>query len=145
MARILLIDDEPDMLALLCTLIRGRTEHRVTATNNPLEVDEILGREPVDAVVTDLKMPGMDGLEVLARVRARDPDIAVLVITAFGSEESAAEALRRGAVDFITKPFSKEQILLALDKALRLQALVRENRELRRRIEGRSGQSGGSC
>ena len=137
MARILLVDDEPDMLALLRTLIRGRTDHQVLATNNPLEVTEILGRESVDAVVTDLKMPGMDGLELLAKVHARDPDIAVLVITAYGSEESAAEALRRGAVDFITKPFSKEQILLALDKALRLQALVRENRELRRQIEGK--------
>ncbi len=139
MARILLVDDEPDMLALLRTLIRGRTEHQVLATNNPLEVAEILGREKVDAVVTDLKMPGMDGLELLAKVRAHDPDIAVLVITAYGSEESAAEALRRGAVDFITKPFSKEQILLALDRALRFQALERENRELRRRVEERPG------
>ncbi len=141
MARILLVDDEPDMLALLRTLLHGRTEHQVLATNNPLEVAEILGREPVDAIVTDLKMPGMDGLELLAEVHARDPDIAVLVITAYGSEESAAEALRRGAVDFITKPFRKEQILLALDKALRFQALVRENRELKRQVEGRGGRT----
>jgi DNA-binding NtrC family response regulator len=139
MALILLVDDEPDMLALLRTLIRGSTQHQVLATNNPLEVPEILGREPVDAIVTDLKMPGMDGLELLAKVHARDADIAVLVITAYGSEESAAEALRRGAVDFITKPFRKEQILLALDKALRFQALVRENRELKRQVEGKRG------
>ena len=135
MARILLVDDEPDMLALLRTVIRGRTEHEVLATNNPLEVAEILGRAPVDVVVTDLKMPGMDGLDLLTQVHARDPDIAVLVITAYGSEESAAEALRRGAADFITKPFRKEQILLALDKALRFQALVRQNRDLRRQVE----------
>ncbi|MBI5479999.1 MAG: response regulator [Deltaproteobacteria bacterium] len=139
MARILLVDDEPDMLALLRTVIRARTEHEVLQTNNPLEVSEILDRAPVDVVVTDLKMPGMDGLDLLAQVHARDPDIAVLVITAYGSEESASEALRRGAADFITKPFRKEQILLALDKALRFQALVRQNRELRRQVEGGSG------
>lgn len=139
MARILLVDDEPDMLALLRTVIRGRTDHQVVATNNPLEVEEILGREQVDAVVTDLKMPGKDGLEVLAQVHAHDPDIAVLVMTAYGSEESTAEAMRRGAVDFITKPFRKEQILLALDKALRFQALLRQNRELRRQVEETKG------
>ena len=142
MARILLVDDEPDMLALLRTVIRGRPEHEVLATNNPLEVGEILDRQPIDVLVTDLKMPGMDGIELLTQVRGRNPEVAILVITAYGSEESAEEALRRGAFDFITKPFRKEQILLAVDKALRWQALERQNRELKRQLDERSDRGG---
>jgi DNA-binding NtrC family response regulator len=134
-ARILVVDDEPDMLALMKMIIEEKSDHEVLVTNNPLEVGEILEREKVEVVITDLKMPGLDGLELLGEIKKRDPDMVVMVITAYGSLESAEEALARGAFDFITKPFRKEHILLAVDKALRWREMVRQNLELKRQLE----------
>ncbi len=136
MGRILAVDDELDMLALLKMIIEGYSDHQVTATNNPLEAVEFLGKEPFDLVLTDLKMPGMDGMELLAAARKMDEDSLVIVITAYGSLESAEEAMAQGAFDFITKPFRKEQILLAIDKAMRWREMVRQNKEMKKRLEG---------
>ena len=137
MGRILAVDDELDMLALLKMIIEGYSDHRVTITNNPIEAAEILEKDSFDLVLTDLKMPGMDGMELLARVKSRDEDALVLVITAYGSLESAEEAMAKGAFDFITKPFRKEQILLAIDKAMRWREIVRQNKELKQKLEGK--------
>jgi DNA-binding NtrC family response regulator len=136
MGRILAVDDELDMLALLKMIIEGYSGHQVTATNNPLEAAEFLDKEKFDLVITDLKMPGMDGMELLAAARKKDEDALIIVITAYGSLESAEEAMAKGAYDFITKPFRKEQILLAIDKAMRWQEMVRQNKELKKRLEG---------
>ncbi len=136
MGRILAVDDELDMLALLKMIIEGYSDHQVTVTNNPLEASELLGKENFDLILTDLKMPGMDGMELLARAKQADEDALVLVITAYGSLESAEEAMTKGAFDFITKPFRKEQILLAIDKAMRWRDMVRQNKEMKKRLEG---------
>jgi DNA-binding NtrC family response regulator len=136
MGRILAVDDELDMLALLKMIIEGYSDHQVMVTNNPLEASELLEKESFDLILTDLKMPGMDGMEVLAKAKEKDEDALVLVITAYGSLESAEEAVTKGAFDFITKPFRKEQILLAIDKAMRWRELVRQNKEMRQRLEG---------
>lgn len=133
--KILIVDDEPDMLEMLDMIITDKTNHRVVTTNNPLEVGELLAKDNFNLVITDLKMPVMDGMDVIAAVKSRDPDIPVVVITAFGTIESAEEAVRRGAYDFITKPFRKEQILVTIERALDWQRLVRENRELKRARE----------
>jgi len=138
-AKILIVDDEPDMLVLLKMIIEENSAHDVVVTNNPLEVGEMVQRERVDMVITDLKMPGMDGIELLAEVKRRDEDIVVLVITAYGSLESAEEAMALGAFDFVSKPFRKEQIVLAVDKALRWREMVRQNRELKRRLDAAEG------
>jgi|UniRef100_A0A7C5EN77 DNA-binding NtrC family response regulator len=135
MGRILAVDDELDMLTLLKMMVEGYTEHQVTITNNPLEAKEMLDREQFDLILTDLKMPGMDGMELLEAVKQKDEDALVLVITAFGSLESAEEAMTKGAFDYITKPFRKEQILLSIDKAMRWREMVRQNKELRRQLE----------
>lgn len=135
MGRILAVDDELDMLTLLKMMIEGYTDHQVTITNNPLEAKEMLDKEQFDLILTDLKMPGMDGMELLEIAKQKDEDALVLVITAFGSLESAEEAMTKGAFDYITKPFRKEQILLSIDKAMRWREMVRQNRELRRRLE----------
>ena len=137
MGRILAVDDELDMLALLKMIIEGYSDHQVTVTNNPLEASELLGQESFDLILTDLKMPGMDGMELLAQAKERDEDALVLVITAYGSLESAEEAMTKGAFDFITKPFRKEQILLAIDKAMRWRSMVRQNKEMKKRLEGK--------
>jgi DNA-binding NtrC family response regulator len=135
MGHILAVDDELDMLTLLKMIIEGYSDHQVTATNNPLEAAELLEKEHFDLILTDLKMPSMDGLELLEKAKRRDEDALVLVITAFGSLESAEEAMAKGAFDYITKPFSKEQILLAVDKAIRWREMVRQNKELRKRLQ----------
>ena len=137
MGRILAVDDEPDMLALLKMIIEGYSDHQVTTTNNPVEAAELLEKDSFDLLVTDLKMPGLDGLELLSRAKEHDADALVLVITAYGSLESAEEAMARGAFDYITKPFRKEQILLALERALRWREMVRQNKELKQRLESK--------
>ena len=111
--------------------------HQVTTTNNPLEAAELLEQDSFDLILTDLKMPGLDGMELLARAKSRDEDALVLVITAYGSLESAEEAMAKGAFDFITKPFRKEQILLAIDKAMRWREMVRQNKALKEKLEGK--------
>jgi DNA-binding NtrC family response regulator len=138
MGRILAVDDELDMLTLLKMMIEGYTDHQVTVTNNPLEAKEIVTREQFDLILTDLKMPGLDGMELLEWAKQQDPDALVLVITAFGSLETAEEAMAKGAFDYITKPFRKEQILLSIDKAMRWREMVRQNKELREKLEGRT-------
>ena len=135
MGRILAVDDELDMLTMLKMMVEGYTDHRVTVTNNPLEAAELLDREQFDLILTDLKMPGMDGMELLEAAKKKDEDVLVLVITAYGSLESAEEAMTKGAFDFITKPFRKEQILLAIDKAMRWREMVQQNKELRKKLE----------
>ncbi len=135
MGRILAVDDELDMLALLKMIIEGYSEHQVMTTNNPLEAAELVEKEKFDLLLTDLKMPGLDGMELLTLAKKRDEDALVMVITAYGSLESAEEAMGKGAFDFITKPFRKEQILLAIDKAMRWREMVRQNKELKQRLE----------
>jgi len=137
MGQILAVDDELDMLALLKMIIEGYSSHQVTVTNNPMEAAEMLEKEDFDLVLTDLKMPGMDGLELMELAKKRDEDALVIVITAFGSLESAEEAMGKGAFDYITKPFRKEQILLCLDKGMRWREMVRQNKELKQRLEGK--------
>jgi DNA-binding NtrC family response regulator len=90
-----------------------------------------------DLVVTDVRMPGLDGLELLARVRAISPDTPVVMITAQGTIETAVEAMKQGAFEFLTKPFPGEKLRLTLERAREFARLQRENRELRREVEGR--------
>lgn len=133
--KILIVDDEPDMLEMLDMIITDKTNHQVVTTNNPLEVGEIIAKGNFNLVISDLMMPLMDGMEVIATVKSLDADIPVVMITAFGTIESAEEAVRRGAYDFITKPFRKEQILVTIERALDWQRLMRENRELKRQAK----------
>jgi len=135
MGRILAVDDELDMLSLIKMIIEGYSNHQVTTTNNPMEVAELLGKERFDLIITDLKMPGMDGMELLELAKRVDEDAMILMVTAFGTLESAEEAVRKGAFDYISKPFRKEQLLLAVDKALRWREMARQIKELKGRQE----------
>ncbi|MCK4619495.1 MAG: response regulator [Desulfobacterales bacterium] len=130
-ARILVVDDELDMLALLAMIISEKTDHKVTTTNNPLEVIQFMREGGYDLIITDLKMPTMDGIELIREIRNIDQHIPILVITAYGSIESAEEAITKGAYDYITKPFRKEQILIAIDRALEWKNMRKELRDLR--------------
>ena len=130
-ANILVVDDELDMLALLAMIISEKTEHKVTTTNNPLEAVQFVKGKECDLVISDLKMPGMNGIELIAEIRKIDQYIPILVITAYGSNESAEDAINKGAYDYITKPFRKEQILIAIDRALEWKNMRKEIKELK--------------
>lgn len=132
--RILIVDDEPDMLVLLSMIIREKTPYEPVSTNNPVEALELARGGGFDLVIADLKMPGLDGMELLEAVRAADEDIPVIIITAYGTVESAVECMSKGSFDFITKPFRKEQILFTIDKALKWVRLKKDNQELRDRL-----------
>ena len=134
--KILAVDDEPDMLKLLSMIIREKTPHQIVTTNNPLEAVEIVKQGSIDLVIADLKMPGLDGSELLDAVKKVDENIPVVIMTAFATEEAASETLQKGGFDFIIKPFRKEQILTTIDKAIRWIEMQRENRELKSRLKG---------
>ncbi len=116
--KILILDDEVDMLQLLKTILVRKTDHEILTTNNPLELEELMTEHQFGLIISDLKMLGRDGLEVIEAVHKIDESIPVVIITAYGSLESAQEAIRKGAYDYITKPFRKEQVLIAIDRAL---------------------------
>jgi len=94
-------------------------------------------KDPFDAVITDITMPGMSGMEVLAKVRQRDAHVPVIVITAYGTIENAVEAMKQGAFDYITKPVSRDELRLTLEKAIRMRRLEKENVELRAEVTDR--------
>ena len=134
MANVLIIDDHDSIREGLELLLRKRG-HRTSAAVDGESGLELLKEEGADLVITDLKMAHMDGLEVLQRARALSPDSEVMVITAFGTIEEAVAAMKHGAVDFITKPFSPEEFGVKVDRILNDLAermrLRRENETLR--------------
>jgi DNA-binding NtrC family response regulator len=124
--RILVVDDEPNMLRLLKTILMDKTGYEVFTTNNPLEVSKLLQEDSFDLVITDLKMPLVDGLDLIDIVRKVDARLPIIIITAYGTTETAEEAVQRGAYDFITKPFRKETILITIKRALEWKQLQGE-------------------
>lgn len=138
--KLLIVDDEPDMLKLLSMIIKDKTPYEVTTTNNPLEVLPLLRQEDYDLIITDLKMPGLDGSELLDALKSEGKDIPVIIITAYATLESAMETMGKGCFDFITKPFRKEQILLTIDKALKWAKLQKENEALREQLRVREAE-----
>ncbi|WAC08243.1 MAG: response regulator [Thermodesulfobacteriota bacterium] len=133
-ARILAIDDEVDMLSLIRLILTEKTDYEITTTNNPLEVSNLIKEKKFDVIVTDLKMPIMDGMDVVDAIRKQDALVPIIIITAYGSVESAEEAVRKGAFDYITKPFRQEQLLISLKRALEWYALKKEYLELREKF-----------
>ncbi|MEW6067145.1 MAG: response regulator [Nitrospirota bacterium] len=138
--KLLIVDDEPDMLKLLSMIIREKTSYEVTTTNNPMEALEFIKKGGYDLLIADLKMPGLDGMELLDAIKGVDKDIPVIMITAYGTVESAMECMQKGGFDFITKPFRKEHILFTIDKALKWIEIQRENRMLKEQIKKVEGQ-----
>ena len=133
--KILIVDDEIDMLELLELIITDRTDYEVTTTNNPLEVPALLQKNSYDLVITDLRMPDVDGIELIEMVKQVDDQIPFIIITAYGTIESAVEAMRKGAFDYITKPFRQEQILLTIEKVMKWRRLQKENIALKAELE----------
>jgi DNA-binding NtrC family response regulator len=136
--KLLIVDDEPDMLKLLSMIIKEKTPYEVVTTNNPLEALEFAKKGGFDLVISDLKMPGLDGIELIEAVKKIDEDIPIIIITAYGTVETASESMNKGGFDFITKPFRKEQILFTIDKAIKWLKLQRENKMLKEQLKSKT-------
>ncbi|MBK8230239.1 MAG: sigma-54-dependent Fis family transcriptional regulator [Candidatus Eisenbacteria bacterium] len=136
MARILVVDDEESMRRFLSILLE-KDGHQVAVASGG---EEALGRiqaESFDVLVTDLKMPGMSGLELLAKVREAEPALPVIVLTAFASDASAIEAMDRGAFQFVEKKAKNDEICLVVKNALSMRRLQSENQVLKRQLKSR--------
>lgn len=133
--RVLVIDDEVDMLMLLRMIIEDNTDYEVETTNSPSESIKLLKEKPFDLIITDLKMPGMDGMELFDEFREMKPEIPVIIITAYGSIETADEAMKKGVAEFVTKPFRKDSILFTINRVLELARVKKENADLKRKLE----------
>ena len=137
--RVLIVDDEPDVVANWARLL-GREDYPcVTATDGERAL-ALLESERPDVVLTDLKMPRVDGMQVLARALELDPDVVVIMITGHGTVESAVEAMRAGAFDYLLKPLPSNDVLrLAVERAAERRRLIEENRRLREPLASRAG------
>ena len=133
MAQILIVDDERSMQEFLEILLQ-REGHEVACCGSAAEALLALENDDFDLVISDIRMPGMSGLELLNHVRELAPDTLVILITAHGSTESALEAMKNGAYDYLTKPCSVDEIRLVVEKSLEKKDLSAENRKLRRQL-----------
>jgi two-component system response regulator HydG len=145
-ATLLVADDDPGLRESLQRTLT-RAGYRVVLASDGRAALERLRAGGLDLVLTDLKMPGLTGIEVLRAAKAMAPDVDVILLTAFGTVEEAVSAMKDGAYDFITKPFRGEQLLKLVTKALERRALIEQNRALQRQLEdlrGRGQVIGGS-
>ncbi len=131
---VLLVDDEDTIRMFLEKTIKDEGYESLTAATGA-EALEISRRELPDLILLDLKLPDMNGIEVLTRIKDEMPDICVVMLTAFGDIETAVSAIKKGAFDFVSKPVNLEQLLLTIEKGLNSQKLTRELFQLRRRVK----------
>jgi DNA-binding NtrC family response regulator len=132
--RILLIDNEEGLCRMMEQVLLDNG-YLVRACTNPVQAVAEFVPNAWDLVITDIKMPGMTGLEVLQRVKEQARDLPVIIITAYATVEMSIQALRKGAYDMLTKPFEPEELIYRVKNALQQAMLTEENRELRREIE----------
>lgn len=131
--RVLVVDDEVDMLRACQKILERKSYTVLTATDGPQAL-ELLQQEPVDVAVVDLRLPSMSGLEVMRAALRLNPETAVLIITAYATVDTAVQAVRDGAFDCIPKPFSMEQLEVAVDRSVAYRQLVEQNRRLQREL-----------
>jgi two-component system response regulator HydG len=131
---LLVADDDPGLRESLERTL-SREGYRVLLAPDGQAALERLQAGGVDLIVTDLKMPGLTGLELLRAAKAIAPDIDVILLTAFGTVEEAVKAMKDGAYDFLTKPFRREQLIKLIDKALERRDLIEKNKALQQRLD----------
>ncbi|MFA5073882.1 MAG: HD domain-containing phosphohydrolase [Nitrospirota bacterium] len=128
--KILIVDDE-DMIRTLCAQILSDRGYEVHTASNGITALEELRKSPVDLIVTDIKMPGMDGLDLLERVRAEGHDSVVIFITGYGTIDTAVESLMRGVDGFVLKPFTEKQLITSVERAIKRSRMEKENIRLK--------------
>ncbi len=140
--RILVVDDEKDILTLLDRIISEETDHEVTTESSPFRALEVFNEGSFDLVITDLKMPKMDGIGLLEEIEKIKPEVPVVILTAYATIETAVDAIRKGAYDYLTKPFRRERILLTIEKVMKWHEMVKENLSLREALANKGGLQG---
>ncbi|MFI5012538.1 MAG: sigma-54-dependent transcriptional regulator [Hyphomicrobiales bacterium] len=135
---VLIVDDEARLAELLSASIADRG-YRTVVCSSAEEALDAFDPVTIDLVISDLRMPGLDGRSLLHEIRTRAPDMPVVLITAYTSMRDAVEMIKEGAFDYISKPFEMDEILATLERALKLGDAMRENARLRSEIEGRHG------
>lgn len=138
MSRILLVDDEPSILSVLSTLLKGQGFETQPALGGEKAM-ELLRGESYDLMITDIRMEPVGGLELLNHARSTYPTMAVMVVTAYGSVETAVEAMKKGAFDYVTKPFKVDELVITVQRALEYRRALYENEQLRAQLESRYG------
>ena len=131
---ILVVDDEEAIREVVSTMLESKGYH-CTVAHNGRAAQEHIKRTPPDLILSDMIMPEMDGIKLLEWVREFDPDVPVIMVTAIHDISTALEAIRRGAYDYILKPFEKDQLFLGVGRALQHRRLVNENRKYQRELE----------
>jgi two-component system, NtrC family, response regulator len=134
METILVVDDEKNYPPVLRAILKEEGFDAFTA-NSGKEALEILANTDVDLVLADMKMPVMDGIELLEQIKRKDPDLPVIMMTAYGTVEKAVEAMQKGAYNYILKPFDNDRLILYVNKALSMYRVIKENRRLRHVVQ----------
>ncbi len=134
METVLIVDDEKNYPPILSAILEEEGYETLTA-NNGITALEIVQNSDLDLVLTDMKMPLMDGIELLERIKAIDPDLPVIMMTAHGTVEKAVEAMQKGAYNYILKPFNNKSLIIYVKKAMAMYSVVKENRRLRNVVE----------
>lgn len=132
--QILVVDDEPKMRRVLEIMLQ-KMGHRVLGAGNGIEALALFGTHAIDLVITDLRMPEMDGIELLARLRAQESEVPVMLITAHGTIETAVAAMKHGASDYILRPFDIDVVELAVERVLNGAEVARQNAFLRQEVD----------
>ncbi len=136
MDTILIVDDEKNYTVILSAVLEEEGYETLTA-NSGHEALDILKNCDVNLVLTDMKMPSLDGMELLEKVKGKDPDLPVIMMTAYGTVEKAVEAMQKGAYNYILKPFDNESLIVYVNKAVGMYRMIKENRRLRDAVEFR--------
>ena len=134
MARILVVEDDPGVRSLLTSLLKAE-EHEAVPASNGQEAMKALDGQSFDLMLTDLRMSPIDGLQLLKHVQEGRPQFPVILMTAHGTVETAVEAMKVGAYDYITKPFKLDELLMTVQRALEYHHMLSENIELKARLE----------
>ena len=134
MDTILIVDDEKNYPLILSAVLAEEGFETLTAHSGPEALD-LLANSDVDLVLTDMKMPSMDGIALLERIKQKDPELPVIMMTAHGTVEKAVEAMQKGAYNYILKPFDNDQLIVYVKKAASLYGVVKDNRRLRNAVE----------
>jgi len=136
MERILIVDDEKNYPYVLSAVFEEEGYNTVTASSGVEALEKIKSHD-IDLVLTDIKMPGMDGMDLMSHIKAHSPDIPIIMMTAHGTVEKGEEAVRKGAHSYIFKPFQNEQLILSVKIALNMYQMMRQNKRLQKELQSR--------
>ncbi len=136
MPRILLVDDEPSILSVLCTVLKAE-DYDVVAASDGQQAIELIRKETFDLLISDIRMAPVNGMDLLRLVHDEQPNTSAIMLTAYGSVETAIEALKLGAFDYVTKPFKVDELLITVQRALAYRNALNENANLKQQLETR--------